>query len=72
MAYRVRVDPMMCIGTTQCVETSPGVYDMNAAHTMAVVADRNAPDQALLAGAKACPVGAIIVTDAETGKQVYP
>lgn len=72
MAYSVRVDPQMCIGTTQCVETAPGVYDMNAAHTMAVVKNRKAADAELLAGAKSCPVAAIIVTDDETGQQIYP
>ncbi len=35
MAYRVRVDPNTCIGTTQCVEVAPEGYTMNDAHTMA-------------------------------------
>jgi ferredoxin len=31
-----------------------------------------APDEVLLAAARACPSSAILILDRETGRQVYP
>lgn len=71
MGYRVRVDPDICIGTTQCVEAAPSAYTMNDAHTMARPLPQGS-DEAILEGARACPVEAIIITDEESGEQIFP
>ena len=69
--YRVQIDPDLCIGTSQCAEVAPDAYEMNADHTLSVL-KAAAKAESILNGAMSCPVGAITLFDAETGKQVFP
>jgi ferredoxin len=72
MGYRVRIDPNVCIGTSQCAEVAPAAYQMNDAHTVAVAKHPQAALEHLLEGARSCPVEAITVIDDATGEQLYP
>jgi ferredoxin len=68
--YRALIDSRLCVGTSNCAEAAPSAYEMDdrsAPHPLA-----GASDDGLLAGAEACPVGAIRVVDSTTGQQVYP
>lgn len=68
--YVVTVDARLCIGSSNCVEAAPEAYDMDDA--LAVVREPRAGDDALLEGARACPMSAIVVVDAATGMRVWP
>lgn len=70
MKYTVRIDARVCVGTSNCAEAAPGAYEMDDQATPHVVP--GATDQDIVAGAEACPVGAITVFETSTGKQVYP
>lgn len=70
MKYSVRIDPRVCVGTSNCAEAGPAAYEMdeNASPHLGT----NPDEAAVIAGAEACPVGAITVVETQTGKQVYP
>ncbi len=65
-----RIDRKVCVGTSNCAEAAPRAYEMD--EHAAPHAREAAPDDEILHGAEACPVGAITVFDSTTGKQVYP
>lgn len=68
--YTVRIDSRVCVGTSNCAEAAPESYEMDdsaAPHLLA-----SATEAGVLAGAEACPVGAITVIETSTGIQVYP
>ncbi len=67
---KARVDPRVCIGSSNCVESAPEAYEMDERGVAAVVGG-GASDDALLVGARGCPVGAIEVFD-ETGRRIFP
>lgn len=71
MAYKVKVDRMLCIGTADCVAIAPNTFELDD-ESKAVVKKQNGDnDEKILEAAKTCPVLAIIVED-ESGKQVFP
>jgi len=62
----------LCIGAASCVAVSPAVFQLDS-ENKAVVPDgaEDVPENILLA-AQSCPTKAIIITDTETGQQVWP
>ncbi len=68
--YRVEIDPRVCSGTSNCVEDAPLAYEMGDDSISRVIV--GATDADLLIGAQACPLQAIRIFDAQTGKRVYP
>jgi ferredoxin len=68
MSLHIRIDNDACLAHGDCAVVAPGVFEVD--DVARVVAD--APDDVLLAAAQACPSVAIVLTDAETGEQVYP
>jgi ferredoxin len=66
--YLVQVDEPACTAHGDCVDIAPGVFELD---DVARVTGDGPPDLVLRA-AEACPSVAIIVTDAETGEQVFP
>lgn len=71
MALRVEIDPALCIGSSNCMEEAPEAYEVND-HGLAEVVAPVPADEALLRGARACPVQAIRLYDPATGRKVYP
>lgn len=67
---RVVIDRRLCVGTSNCAEEAPEGYEMNEDGTPRVSAAAAAAE--LLAGAQACPVGAISCFDSVTGRRVFP
>jgi ferredoxin len=65
-----RVDTQLCVGTSNCAEASPEAYEMDEDSVPHALVGASA--EAVLAGAEACPVGAISVYDRQTGERVYP
>lgn len=70
--YRVEVIRDKCIAAASCTFIAPKVFEMDEENIARVISqDGNSDDEKLLA-AQSCPTAAIIVTDTETGKQVWP
>ncbi|MGH7865531.1 MAG: ferredoxin [Candidatus Binataceae bacterium] len=60
-----------CIGSADCVETAPAVFQLGDDGKSAVINQTGAPDAAILAAARSCPTRAITIVD-ETGAQLFP
>jgi ferredoxin len=70
--YKVQVSRDLCIGAASCIAVSPSVFKLDG-ESKAVIIEGGTDDESnILMAAQACPTKAIIITDAETGKQVWP
>ncbi len=70
--YRVKVVRSLCIGAATCVAVSPQVFELDAENKAVIKNGGNDTPENLLLAAQSCPVKAIVITDTETGKQVFP
>lgn len=75
--YRVVIDVTLCIGSSNCMEEAPEAYEVDERGIAVLVrtpadpqASPQASDEALLRGARACPVDAIALYDS-AGKRVH-
>lgn len=68
MTLIAHVDEFACAAHGDCALVAPSVFTIEE---VAVVTGHGS-DQAILAAARACPAGAITVTDADSGEPVYP
>jgi ferredoxin len=66
--YLPEVDEIACLAHGDCEAAAPGVFRVGE---IAEVVGEGEPEEVLRA-ARACPAGAIVVFDADTGEQVYP
>lgn len=70
--YKIKVVRDLCIGAATCIAVSPSTFDLDD-ENKAVIKTDSADDEAnILMAAQSCPTKAIIVTDTETGQQVWP
>ena len=70
--YKVDVIRDKCISAASCVAIAPAVFDLDE-QQIAVILDQNGnDDDTKLLAAQSCPTAAIIVTNTETGEQVWP
>jgi len=67
--YRIEIDRQLCSGFGSCVETAPGVFELDRSGTATLLVEAS-DDQAVVEAGKSCPMGAIAVFETETGKQV--
>jgi ferredoxin len=68
----IEVDRELCFGFGDCVDSAPGVFELDE-ESKSVVVDPDAQDlDTILLAAQDCPVDAIFVVDEETGEQRYP
>jgi len=71
MALTIKIDEDECIGCGECSEAAPGTFEVND-DNIAVVKDPGGDaEDIIIESAKACPVEAIIVTNAD-GQQLAP
>lgn len=68
MALVPHVDEYICIGLGDCALAAPSVFTVDET----ALVTGSGSDEQILAAARACPSSAITVTDAESGRQVYP
>lgn len=68
MTLTPHIDELACAAHGDCALVAPGVFTVE---DIAIVTGEGS-DEAILAAAQDCPAGAITVTDAATGEQVYP
>jgi ferredoxin len=66
--YVPAVDEIACLAHGDCEVAAPGVFRVGE---IAEVVGQGEPEE-ILAAARTCPAGAIVVVDADTGEQVYP
>jgi len=66
----VRVDRALCIGSGDCVDTAPDVFQLDDEDKAVVVDPDGAPTEDILEAAGNCPVSAIFVVG-EAG-DLYP
>lgn len=67
---QIRVDRALCIGSGDCVDTAPDVFQLDDEDKAVVIDPHGAPLDDVLEAAGNCPVTAIFVAD-ETG-DLYP
>ncbi len=67
--YRIEIDRSLCSGFGSCVDAAPAHFALDAAGVAAaLVAETD--DDAALAAAASCPMGAIAVFEAASSRQV--
>ena len=71
-ALRVRVDRNVCVGNAMCTTIAPGVFALNDDRQSEAVNSAGDTEEKILEAAENCPVGAIVVEDAETGERLFP
>jgi ferredoxin len=70
--YTVAVIRDKCISAASCVAIAPKVFQLDEENLAKVISQDGAEDEMKLLAAQSCPTMAIIVTDTETGQQVWP
>ena len=71
-SYTVNIDRDLCIGAATCTAIAPQTFNLdNEAKAIIIESAGADDDEAVLEGAKACPVAAIQLVDG-AGKQVFP
>ena len=69
---KTTVNKAKCIASEDCTQTAPGVFQLDDEGKSEVYNQNGAPDNVILAAARACPAKAIIVVDEESGTQLFP
>ena len=70
--YKVKVLRDACIGAASCVALSPAVFELDAENKAVVIETGQDTPEAILMAAQSCPTKAIVITDVQTGEQVWP
>lgn len=70
--YNVVVDRSKCISAASCVAIAPKVFELDEESLAVVISQDGNDDDTKLLAAQSCPTAAIIVTDTESGEQVWP
>ena len=68
MTLIATIDESACAAHGDCVDIAPEAFRLD---DVAVVIGQ-ATDERLIAAARACPAGAILIHDADTGEEVDP
>jgi len=70
--YIIEVRKDLCIGATTCVAIAPHTFVMDENNKAVILEGEWEDDDIIMASAQSCPVFAIIIKDAKTGKQIFP
>ena len=70
-ALRIRIDRERCIGSENCVASTPSVFRLDGEGKAVLLDPATVDVEALLLVAEICPTEAIILEDAD-GNQVFP
>jgi ferredoxin len=68
MTYVARIDEGACAAHGDCEAIAPEIFRVD---DVAVVIGEG-PDELMLEAARVCPSVAIVITDQDTGEQIYP
>jgi ferredoxin len=69
--YKVSILRDKCIGAASCVAIAPKVFGLDNEQKAFIISQDELDDMKLLA-AQSCPTAAIVITDVQTGEQVWP
>jgi ferredoxin len=69
---KTTVNKPKCIGSEDCIQTAPGVFQLDNEGKSEVYNQQGAPDNVIMAAARGCPAKAIIVVDEDSGSQLFP
>ncbi|MBI3245954.1 MAG: ferredoxin [Deltaproteobacteria bacterium] len=69
---RITVDQNKCVGSTTCLHTARSTFALDETGKSSVVNPHGDNEATVIEAAESCPVGAIIVEDAETGQRLFP
>ncbi len=70
MTWRVTVDTGSCISSGVCLGTAPGRFRFDESQHSSPVRALTEPDDQIRDAAMSCPVEAILLIDADSGKPV--
>jgi len=70
--YKIEVVRSLCIGAASCVAVAPNTFELDDENIAVVKSGEHDSDESNLLAAQSCPTKAIVITDLETGQQVYP
>jgi ferredoxin len=70
--YHVEVSRDKCIGAASCVAIAPQVFELDETQIATVISQDGNDDDTKLLAAQSCPTMAIVITDTQTGQQVWP
>lgn len=70
--YQVKVIRSLCIGAASCVAVSSKTFQLDGESKAIITEASDDAAENILMAAQSCPTKAIIITDTETGKQVWP
>lgn len=70
--YKVSVIREKCISAASCVAIAQGVFELDEEQIARVISQDGNDDETKLLAAQSCPTMSIIVTNTETGEQVWP
>ena len=70
--YKVKVVRDLCIGAASCIAVSPDTFLLDDQNKAVIKEDSQDAADNILMAAQSCPTAAIIITDAQTGEQVWP
>lgn len=70
--YKVEVIREKCISAGSCEAIAPNVFALDEEGIATVISQDGNSDEEKLLAAQSCPTNAIIVTDTQTGEQVWP
>lgn len=69
---KITVNKARCIGSEDCVQIAPGVFQLDGDGKSDVYNETGAPDNVIVAAARGCPAKAITVIDESSGAQLFP
>ncbi len=70
--YKIKILRDTCIGAASCLAVSPLTFELDSNHKSTVKGDSTDIVDNILLAAQSCPTKAIVITDAETGEQIWP
>jgi ferredoxin len=70
--FTIQVDRELCFGFGDCVDSAPGVFELDGEDKSIVVDPDGADRDQILGAAQDCPVDAIFIVDEESGEQLQP
>ena len=70
--YQIKVVRDLCIGAASCIAVSPDTFVLDDQNKAVIKAESQDVPENILTAAQSCPTAAIIITDTETGQQVWP
>src|SRR3990167_3071737 len=70
--YIVEISRDICIGAASCIAIAANTFMLDEGNKVLIIEGEWDDDEIVLAAAQSCPVFAIIIKDAATGKQIFP